>query len=58
MARLHAMNIHTWRHDSAARAFDPAEIDRLSEALQDLAADATTAAHVTYTMGEMVLALH
>jgi SAM-dependent methyltransferase len=58
MARLHAMNIQTWRHDSAARAFDPAEIDRLSEALQELAADATTTAHVTYTMGEMVLALH
>ena len=55
MARLHAMNIQTWRHDEAARDFDLAEIDALSGALTDLSRDPSTPARVAYTMGELVL---
>lgn len=55
MARLHAMNIQTWRHDAAASDFDPAEVDRLHHALETLASDGGSSAYVTYRMGEMVL---
>jgi trans-aconitate methyltransferase len=55
MARLHAMNIQTWRHDAAASDFDSLEIDRLHETLQALAADPAHPARITYTMGELVL---
>ena len=56
MARLHAMNIQTWRHDEAARDFDPAEVERLSGELTTLANDYAATARVNYAMGEMVVA--
>ena len=38
MARLHVMNLRTWRHDPAAvEAFDPAELLRLEEELSAIA---------------------
>jgi ubiquinone/menaquinone biosynthesis C-methylase UbiE len=55
MARLHAMNIQTWRHDDAARDFDVDEVERLRGALEMLAADPASEARVTYVMGELVL---
>ncbi len=56
MARLHAMNIQTWRHDAAAADFDRAEVQRLTDELIAMANDGGPPAAVTYTMGEMVLA--
>jgi hypothetical protein len=55
MARLHAMNLQTWRHDEAARDFDAAEVVRLGVALDAVAADADSSARVDYVMGELVL---
>jgi SAM-dependent methyltransferase len=55
MARLHAMNIQTWRHDEAARDVDADEVDELRAALEALAAAPASEAHVTYVMGELVL---
>ena len=55
MARLHAMNIQTWRHDAAATDFEAGEVDRLYAALLDLADGPDTAAHIEYEMGEMVI---
>ena len=56
MARLHAMNIQTWRHDEAARDFDPAEVHQLTDDLIALANAPLSTARVNYVMGEMVLA--
>lgn len=55
MARLHAMNLPTWRTDPAARSFDPDELDRLGAALQALADDPDARVHVRYALGELVL---
>jgi hypothetical protein len=55
MAELHALNIQTWRHDSLAQDFDPAEVDRLEQDLRALASDTSSTARVSYEMGEMVL---
>ena len=55
MAELHALNIQTWRHDSLAQDFDPAEIDRLDQDLRALASNTSSTARVVYQMGEMVV---
>jgi len=55
MARLHAMNIQTWRHDEAARDFDRAEVDRLTDELSTLAERSDSGATLTYVIGEMVV---
>ena len=57
MAELHAMNIQTWRHDTAAHDFDRNEVERLTSDLDALARDRDSPARVDYVMGEMVLVL-
>jgi|CZKU01.1.fsa_nt_gi trans-aconitate 2-methyltransferase len=58
MARLHAINVGTWRRDPfAASAFDAAEIDAMASALEAVAAGDRSAPHVTCVMGQMVLRL-
>jgi trans-aconitate 2-methyltransferase len=55
MARLHAINVRTWSRDPfAASAFDPADIARMTEALDAVAAGARDAPPVTCTMGQLV----
>jgi SAM-dependent methyltransferase len=57
MARLHALNLQTWRHDDYARAsFDAGELDYLSHRLTQLAVSASPDATVEHTLGELVLA--
>jgi trans-aconitate 2-methyltransferase len=56
MARLHALNLRTWRTDAYARAaFDAGELDDLSQRLSQLAATAAPDATVDHTLGELVL---
>jgi trans-aconitate 2-methyltransferase len=56
MARLHAMNIRTWRLDQGAqRAFDPAELDLLSTRLDAMAAGVEDAGEVTCELAQAVL---
>ena len=56
MARLHALNLRTWRNDAHARAaFDADELDDLSRRLEQLAAAAAPDAVVDHTLGELVL---
>ncbi|HEY5147512.1 MAG TPA: class I SAM-dependent methyltransferase [Polyangiaceae bacterium] len=56
MARLHSINVGTWRHDPfAASAFDGGEIDAMVRALEAVAAGERDAPDVTCTMGQMVL---
>jgi trans-aconitate 2-methyltransferase len=56
MARLHSINVSTWRHDPfAVSAFDVAEIDAMARALEAVAAGERDAPDVTCTMGQMVL---
>jgi trans-aconitate 2-methyltransferase len=58
MARLHAINVGTWRHDPfAASAFDAAELDAVASALEAVAAGERSAPDVVCTMGQMVLRL-
>lgn len=55
MARLHRMNLGTWRHDSSAASFDQRELDELLIALTRLSEGPPTAAEVNYAMGELVV---
>ena len=56
MARLHAMNVSTWRRDPfAVSAFDVEEIDAMASALESIATGARIAPDVTCLMGQMVL---
>jgi trans-aconitate 2-methyltransferase len=56
MARLHAMNLATWRHDPFARAaFAPAMLDELAAALDEIAAGAVAAPDVHHAMRQLVL---
>jgi trans-aconitate 2-methyltransferase len=58
MARLHAINVRTWRHDPfAAATFDPAEIDAMTAALEAVATGKRSAPSVTCVMAQMVLRL-
>jgi hypothetical protein len=55
MARLHAINVRTWSLDPfAASAFDPADIARMTEALDAVAAGMRDAPPVTCTMGQLI----
>lgn len=56
MARLHALNLRTWRNDPFARdSFDSTELDDLHERLTTLARAARPAAALRYVMGELVV---
>lgn len=55
MARVHLMNLATWRRDAQANAFDPDELDRLHLALEALSRDEASDVVVEYAMGEVVL---
>lgn len=56
MARLHALNLRTWRDDPYARAtFDPAELDELGQRLDRLAEAASQDATVEHSLGELVI---
>ncbi len=57
MARLHALNIDTWRHDAYARArFDGGELDRLAARLDAIARGAEPAPAVRVVMRQLILA--
>ena len=55
MARLHCMNIRTWRADPLAGSFDAEELSSLSSALDELSQSPAHTAEVRYGMGELVL---
>jgi SAM-dependent methyltransferase len=56
MARLHALNLATWRHDPFARvSFPPAALDELAAELDEIASGATTAPDVRHSMRQLVL---
>jgi SAM-dependent methyltransferase len=55
MARVHLMNLATWRRDAQALSFDADELDRLNRALEALSKDDTSDVKVQYAMGELVL---
>lgn len=55
MARVHLMNLATWRRDPQACAFDPDELDRLHAALEALSRDEASSVVVEYAMGEVAL---
>ena len=56
MARLHALNLVTWRQDPFARAaFAPATLDRLAAALEAIASGAADAPDVRHSMRQLVL---
>ena len=56
MARLHALNVASWREDAYARAtFDGAELDRLAARLGAIAAGAEAAPPVRLVMRQLVL---
>jgi hypothetical protein len=55
MARLHAMNVRTWREDAFARAaFDPRVLDAITADLDAVAEGAREAPPVTCVMGRLV----
>jgi len=55
MARIHAMNVRTWREDAfARRAFDPRELDAITAELDAVAEGARAAPPVTCVMGRLV----
>jgi SAM-dependent methyltransferase len=55
MARLHSMNVRAWRTDEhAARAFDPRELDALTEALDAVAEGARAAPDVMCGLGRLI----
>jgi trans-aconitate 2-methyltransferase len=57
MARLHALNIASWRRNPYARAaFDPAELDALAARLSAVAAGGNAAPPVYSVMRQIVLA--
>ena len=56
MARLHGLNLATWRHDPFARAtFSPGMLDELAAALDAIASGATDAPDVRHAMRQLVL---
>jgi ubiquinone/menaquinone biosynthesis C-methylase UbiE len=56
MARLHALNMQTWREESYARAtFDAGELDDLWNRLMQLAVSAPPDATIDQTLGELVV---
>lgn len=56
MARLHRMNLSTWRHEPrAASLFEPAELDALDEALGRIEAGVDPARPVRNALRELVL---
>ena len=58
MARLHAMNVRTWKHDAfAASAFDEGRIAAMTDALDAVAAGQLEAPPVSCTIGQAVLRL-
>jgi trans-aconitate 2-methyltransferase len=59
MARLHALNLATWRQDAFARAsFAPAMLDELAGALEAIASGAADATNVSHAMRQLVLMKH
>jgi trans-aconitate 2-methyltransferase len=58
MARLHAMNVRTWRSDPfAASAFGAADVDAMTRDLDAIAEGRRAAPEVTCVMGQLVLSL-
>jgi SAM-dependent methyltransferase len=58
MARLHAMNVRTWRTDAfATAAFSDAAIDAMTAELDDVAEGRRASPEVTCVMGQVVLGL-
>jgi len=58
MARLHLMNLRTWRFDERASSlFDPAELDSLDEGLQRIESGLLAAEPVENALRELVLRL-
>jgi hypothetical protein len=58
MARLHAINIRTWRHDPfASAAFEPAAIDAMASELDAVASGARATTPVTCLMAQALLRL-
>jgi SAM-dependent methyltransferase len=56
MARLHALNLVTWRQDPFARAaFAPATLDGLAAALEAIASGAADAPDVRHSMRQLIL---
>jgi trans-aconitate 2-methyltransferase len=56
MARLHGLNLVTWRHDPFARAsFSPWMLDELAAALEAIASGAADAPDVRHSMRQLVL---
>jgi SAM-dependent methyltransferase len=56
MARLHSMNVRTWRSDPfAAATFDPAEIDAMTSALDAVARGARATTPVICIMAQALL---
>src|SRR5205085_8513867 len=56
MARLHALNLLTWRRDPFARAsFAPAMLDELASALDAIAHGAADAPDVRHALRQLVL---
>jgi len=56
MARLHALNLATWRHDPFARAtFQAAMLDELADALDGIASGAADAPDVRHALRQLVL---
>jgi hypothetical protein len=59
MARLHAMNVRSWRTDPfAIAAFSAAELDAMTAELDDVAEWRRAAPEVTCLMGQVVLSLN
>jgi trans-aconitate 2-methyltransferase len=57
MARLHAINVRSWRSDPfAAKAFSAADIDAMTSELDEVAAGGRAAPEVRCVMGQLVLA--
>jgi SAM-dependent methyltransferase len=58
MARLHAMNVRTWRSDPfATSTFSAAHIDMMTSELDEVAGGHRNAPEVTCMMGQIVLSL-
>ena len=56
MARLHLLNLLTWRQDPYARAaFDEHELGRLAAELTQVAAGVADAGPVRYGMRQLIL---
>ena len=54
MARLHLMNLRTWRRDPAAvEAFDPAELSRVEEGLEAICEGRAAAPPVRHGLREI-----